>query len=67
MALRAAVHQPYIHVHGRQLTIDLAAIPALQQWRALWRHLERAEFETAPGVLRIRFSVRVTVKAQHDA
>jgi hypothetical protein len=66
MALRAAVHQPFIHIHGRQLTIELSAIPAFQEWRELWKFLELAEFETVPGALRIRFSVRVTPEAAHD-
>ena len=59
LALRAVVHQPYIHIHGRHVTIDLAAVPALAPWREMWRHLRQVEIETSPEALRVRFAVAV--------
>jgi hypothetical protein len=57
--LKAFVHQPFLHVHGRHLTVDLAAMPALDAWRDLWRHLHQLTFETAPGALRVGFVIEV--------
>ena len=58
--LKATVHQPFLHIHGRRVTIDWAAVPAFAGWRDLWRYLQRLTFETAPGVLRVHFAVMVT-------
>ena len=58
-ALKAAVRQPFLHVHGRRLTIDLAAVPALAAWRDLWRYLQQLTFETTPNGLRVGFLVAV--------
>jgi hypothetical protein len=58
-ALKAAVRQPFIHVHGRRLTIDMAAVPAFASWRDLWRYLQQLTFETTPGALRVGFTLAV--------
>jgi hypothetical protein len=58
--LKAVVKQPFVHFHGRHLTIDLAAIPGLHAWREVWRHIHQVTFETVPGALRIQFAVAVT-------
>ena len=65
MALKALVRQPFVHVHGRHLTIDLAAIPALHPWRDLWRHIDQLTFETVPGALRVGL-VAVVVDADDE-
>jgi hypothetical protein len=59
LGLKAVVHQRFIHIHGRQLTIDLASVPALAAWRESWRHLRQVTFETAPGALRVGFIVAI--------
>jgi hypothetical protein len=51
LGLKALVRAPFVHVRGRQLTIDLARVPALERWRDLWRHLRELTFETRPGAL----------------
>jgi hypothetical protein len=53
------VKQPYIRVRGRRITIDLAAIPALQRWSELWKHVRTMTFRTAPGALRVGFAMTV--------
>lgn len=58
-AIKAAVRQPFVHIHGRQLTIDLAAVPALSGWRDLWKYLHQLSFETTPSALRVGFVVMV--------
>jgi hypothetical protein len=57
--LKAMWRQPFVHVHGRRVTIDLAAVPALAAWRDIWRHVRRMTFETAPGALRVGVAVMV--------
>ena len=59
VALRAVVHRPYIHLHGRHLTIDVAGIPGLESWREWWRHVHHVSVETAPRTLRVQFAVSV--------
>jgi hypothetical protein len=58
-ALKAVLHRPYVHIHGRHVTIDLAAIPELESWRELWKFVHHLRFETAPGTLRMQFAVSV--------
>jgi hypothetical protein len=59
LTLKAVVHRPFIHIHGRHLTIELARVPALAPWRDLWKHLEQLTFETAPGELRVGLLIAV--------
>ena len=59
-ALKAAVRQPFLHVHGRKVTVELAAVPALASWRDLWTHLHELRFETAPEGLRVGFVLAVS-------
>jgi hypothetical protein len=58
-AIKAALRQPYISVTGRQLTITLADLPALQRLRDFWSQLRRAELATEPGSVRIDVVVSV--------
>jgi hypothetical protein len=58
-ALKAALRQPYISVTGRQLTIALADLPALQRLRGFWSELRRAELTTEPGSVRVDLVVSV--------
>lgn len=53
VALRAVVRQPFIHIHGRHVTIDLVSVSGLESWRELWKHVRGLTFVTAPGVLRV--------------
>ena len=57
--LKALVRVPFLHVHGRHLTIELAALPAPEGWRDLWKHLRDLTFATSPGALRVGFAVAV--------
>lgn len=57
--LKALVRQPFLHVHGRHLTIDLSAIPAFSGWRDLWNNLHQLTFATAPGALHVGFSIAI--------
>jgi hypothetical protein len=58
-SLRAALRQPFLRFHGRQLTIELAKIPALGGWRDLWKYLHQLTFDTAPGTLRVGFVLAI--------
>ena len=57
--LRQVLRLPYLRVEGRRVTVDLAAIPALADYRALWPHLREARVATTPGMLVVGFDVRV--------
>ena len=57
--LRAVVHAPFIEIHGREVTIHPAQVPALSAWRDLWKYLQQLTFETARGSLRIGFAVSI--------
>jgi hypothetical protein len=58
-ALRQVLRLPYVHVDGRQVTIDLGAVPALAEYRAVWPHVRDVRLVTSPGVLVIGFAVQV--------
>lgn len=60
VALKAMVRQPFIRVHGRYVTIELASIPELTAWRDLWKHVQHLAFEVSPGALRVHFVIAVT-------
>jgi hypothetical protein len=59
LALSAAVRQPYIQVRGREVTLLLADIPALQSLRDVWPHVKAAGLRTEGTrvVMDFRFSV----------
>lgn len=59
IGLKALVHAPFLHVHGRRLTIDLARLPGPQPWREMMLHFRRLAFETAPGALRVAFEIDI--------
>ena len=65
LALRAALRQPFISIHGRRVTIDLAAIPPLAEWRELWRYLAALDLSTNPGLVRARFRLAIDQGAPH--
>ena len=56
-ALKAVLHQPFIHINGRDVTIDLRRLPLPEPWRDLWRYVKRLSFQTVPGALRVGFIV----------
>jgi len=58
--LRLAVQKPFLQVRGREVTLDLGAIPALASWRDVWRHVRAAELATAPGALLVRLDVAIS-------
>jgi hypothetical protein len=66
MALKAFAHHPSLEIHGRQLTVDLTQVPALQPWRDLWRHVERLTLETAPGALRVGLEAGIVQQGGAD-
>ena len=57
--LKAVVHQPYVHIHGRHVTIDVAAVPALDPWRTVWPHFRSVQLSTDQAVLRVRFAFSI--------
>jgi hypothetical protein len=59
IALRAVVHRRYIHVHGRHLTIDLAAVPGLESWREWWAHVHHVGVQTTRHTLQLQFAVAI--------
>lgn len=64
--IKAAVRRPFLHVHGRFVSIDLSAVPGLSAWRELWAHLRRLSFEVVPGALRVGFVVSINEEAATD-
>jgi hypothetical protein len=60
LAVKAATRRtPFVHVHGRYVTVNLAQVPALQPWRDAWRHVTQFELATEPRRLRVRFAVNI--------
>jgi hypothetical protein len=64
--IKAAVRRPFLHVHGRFVSIDLSAVPELSAWSEWWRHLRRLSFEVVPGALRVGFVVSINEEAATD-
>jgi hypothetical protein len=60
LALKAVLRQPYVHVHGRQLTVRLAEVPALRSLHDIWPYLRRVELATEPNGVRLDFVFIVT-------
>jgi hypothetical protein len=60
MGLKALLREPYIQVRGRELTIHLAAVPALEPFRPIWPYVRRIEVTTERGRLRLHFELIVT-------
>jgi hypothetical protein len=58
-ALRTVVRVPFVEFNGRLVTIDLAAVPALASYRALWPHVRSARFATAPRALRVEVGLAI--------
>ena len=59
VAVRAAVRQPSVRVSGREVTVDLAAVPALVPYAAIWPHLRRLDIATSAG--RVTIDVEIAV------
>lgn len=59
LGLKAIVRVPFIEIRGRDVTIDLAAVPALVPWRALFRHLDAVELASERGLLRVRVALAI--------
>ena len=60
MAVKAAIRQPFITVHGRHLEIDLTRVATLGAWRHLWRQISELTFTTLPGRLRIGVAIALS-------
>jgi hypothetical protein len=60
LALRALLHQPYVQIQGRHLTIHLAEVPALQSLRTVWPHVRSVEVATEREGVRLRVVFTVT-------
>ena len=46
--------------NGRRVTIDLGAVPALEEYRRYWPYLRAARVRTTPGQLQLDFDLAVT-------
>lgn len=55
--LKALVRESYVHVSGRDLTIELDRVPALHPLREFWPHLRQVTFGTVPHGVRVGFSI----------
>lgn len=60
LALKAALRQPYVEVHGRRLVIHLQDVPALSGWRNLWSHFRRLEVALDGAGVRLQFGLTIT-------
>jgi hypothetical protein len=60
LALSRALRQPYIRVSGREVTISLAAVPALHGWREVWPYIKSAGLRTDGGAIVIDFTFSMT-------
>ena len=58
-ALKHTLKQPFLHVRGKHVIVNLAGIPALRQYRELLRYLTRVEIVTARRGLAVRLQVSV--------
>jgi hypothetical protein len=58
-ALKAVLKQPYVRIHGRHVTVDLAGVPALAPYRHLLRHVRQIELTTTAPILTVRFHVAI--------
>jgi hypothetical protein len=59
LALRAWLRQPYVHASGRQVEVEIAAVPALAPYAAIWPHVRRVHIETAPARARVDVEILV--------
>lgn len=50
---------PFVQVRGRDVIIELAAIPALQPWREFLPHIRAARLSTERGALQIHLVIDV--------
>jgi hypothetical protein len=60
VALSAVLRQPYIQVNGRQVTISLTDVPALNRLRDLWPCVKSADLRTEGGAIVMVFTFSVT-------
>jgi hypothetical protein len=63
--LRATLREPFVEVHGRHVTIHLAAVPAFASFRTFWPHLKFVGFSTVPGVVRMQLGVAIDDGVTH--
>lgn len=57
--LRYVLKQAYLQVHGRQIMVNLAAVPGLDEYRAMLRHVTSLDITTETGVLIVRFRLSI--------
>ena len=58
-ALKRMLKQAFVRIQGRQVAVDLAAVPALAPYRELLQYIRRVDMTTAAGVLTVRFHVAI--------
>ena len=57
--LKAMLTQPFLSVAGRDVTVDLDAVPALQPWREWLRGFTAIEVATSKTTLAVVFTFQV--------
>ena len=57
--LKAAIHESFVRIHGRDVTIKLAEVPVLEPWREWLQHLKAVEFTTDAGRVGARFTIEI--------
>jgi hypothetical protein len=60
LAMRTAMEQPYITVKGREVTVSLAEVPALQHLHEVWAHVRSAGLRTDGHALVVDFTFSIT-------
>jgi hypothetical protein len=60
LGVKAAVRASFVHVTGRQVVIDLGAVPALQPYAPLFPYVRRMDVATAPGRILVDVAISVT-------
>ncbi|MFN2447645.1 MAG: hypothetical protein ABR606_18925 [Vicinamibacterales bacterium] len=57
--LTRALTLPYVRVQGRWVIVDVGALPATDEYRAMWQHVRSVRFTTSPGKLVVHFTVQI--------
>lgn len=58
-SVKRMLHVPGLAVEGKRITVDLAAVEALGDYRELWPHIKSVKLATEPGVLTVLFEVLI--------
>ena len=57
---KTMIKAPYVAIDGRNVSIDLSAVPQLEPLRNVWRHVHAIKISTTEGRMRLAIEVVVT-------